>query len=106
MCKSMNAPHFCRRSDVGAPAGTPPCRKRVALRCKRRAFTATVGHSLSYHGAQSRIPHTFKRNMGTEFINVKRFWSKNSALPVIDFLPVAGGSSLVNQYVPQTIFCC
>jgi hypothetical protein len=69
-CKAMNASHSCRRSDIAISAGTPPCRKRVGSRCKPRAFSATVGHSLSYHGAQSRILHTFKRSMGTEFITL------------------------------------
>ena len=31
------------------------------------------------------------------------FWSKNSTLLATDFLPAAGGNSLVNPYVPQTI---
>ncbi len=95
----MKASHSRRRSDIATPAGTPPCRKRVASRCKPRAFTATVGHSLSYPGAQPRIPHTFKLRMGTEFINVKCFRSKNSAPTAIDFLPAACGSSLVNPCV-------
>jgi hypothetical protein len=98
----MDASHSRGRSDVATSAGIPQCRKRVASRCKPRAFTATVGHSLSYLGAQSRIPHTFKLRMGTEFINVKCFWSKNSALTAIGYLPMAGGSSLVNPCVPRT----
>jgi hypothetical protein len=42
--------------------------------------------------------------MGTELINVKFVWSKNSALLAIDFLLAAGGSSLVNPYVPEQRF--
>ena len=101
-CKAINASHSRGRFDIGTPAGIPPCRKRVASKCKPRAFTATVGHSLSYLGAQSRIPHTSKQHMGTKFINVKCFWSNKPPLAAIDYLRVAGGRSLVNPYVPRT----
>jgi hypothetical protein len=59
---------ICRcywRSDTITLAGIPPCRKKVASKCRPRATSTTVGLSLSCHGAHSRTQPTSKRRMGT-----------------------------------------
>ena len=59
---------ICRcywRSDTVTSAGIPPCRKKVASKCRPRATSNTVGLSLSCHGAHSRTQPTSKRRMGT-----------------------------------------